>query len=147
MFSTEDFGKIQWHDNAIHGFRILEGDTCGELVFDIDFIAEWLPPLNGKYSFKVAPSSLTFHEVSDLVISINYAEASAAVQPMTIHEIQRESITYPNGYKSFRWKVDINWLPKSFFSFCSPGFSQLQRMEPITTEAQYLSPSERGVGL
>lgn len=147
MFSTEDFGKIQWHDNAIHGFRILEGDICGELIFDIDFIAEWLPPVNEKYSFKVAPSNLIFHEVSDLVISINYAEASAAVQPMAIHEIQQESITYPNGHTTFRWKINLNWPPNSFFSFCSPDFSQLQRMEPIITEAQYLSPAERGVGL
>ncbi|MBB1519902.1 hypothetical protein [Aquipseudomonas guryensis] len=147
MFSTEDFGKIQWHDNAIHAFRILEGDVCGELIFDIDFIAEWLPPTNEKYNFKVAPSNLIFHEVSDLVISINYAEASAAVQPMAIHEIQQEPITYPNGYSTFRWKINLNWPPNSFFSFCSPGFNQSQRMEPIITEAQYLSPSERGVGL
>ena len=147
MFSTEDFGKIQWHDNAIHGFRILEGEICGELVFDIDFIAEWLPPLNEKYSFKIEPSNLIFHDVSDLIISINYAAASAAVQPMIIHEIQQELITYPNGYKSFRWKINMNWPPNSFFSFCSPGFSQHQRMESIITEAQYLSPKERGVGL
>ena len=147
MFSIEDFGKIQWHDNAIHGFRILEGDICGELVFDIDFIAEWLPPLNEKYSFKVAPSNLIFHDVSDLIISINYATASAAVQPMIIHEIQQELINYPNGYKSFRWKINLNWPPNSFFSFYSPGFSQQQRMEPIITEVQYLSPKERGVGL
>ncbi len=147
MFSTDDFEKIQWHDNAIHGFRILEGDIASELVFDIDFIAEWLAPLNEKYSFKLAPSSLIFHEVSDLVISINYAIASAAVQPMIIHEIQQELIRYPNGCKSFRWKLNMNWPPNSFFSFCSPGFSQHQRMEPITTEAQYLSPKERGVGI
>lgn len=147
MFSTEDFGKIQWHDNAIHGFRILEGEICGELIFDIDFIAEWLPPINEKYSFKVAPSNLIFHEVSDLVISINYAEASAAVQLMAIHEIKQEPIIYPNGYTTFRWKINLNWPPNSFFSFCSPGFNQIQRMEPIMTEAQYLPPAERGVGL
>ena len=147
MFSTKDFGKIQWHDNAIHGFRILEGDIGGEIIFDIDFIAEWLPQPDERYSFKIAPSDLKFHDASDLVVSINYAEARAAVQPMSIHEIHRNPITYPNGYKSFNWKININWPPNSFFSFNSPGFTQQQRMEPAISGAQYLSPAERGAGL
>ena len=136
MFSTDDFERIQWHDNAIHAFRIVEGEVCGDLVLDIDFIVEWLPPVEGAYRFRVAPSNLTFHEVSDLVVSINYAAASAAVGPMTIREIRRESVIYPNGYSSFVWKVELNWPPNSFFT-------QVQRMEPIVTGAQYLSIGER----
>ena len=147
MASTDDFEKIQWHDNAIHAFRIVEGEICGDLVLDIDFIVEWLPPVEGAYRFRVAPSDLTFHEVSDLVVSINYAAASAAVGPMTIHEIHRESVTYPNGYSSFAWKVELNWPPNSFITFCSDSFTQSQRIEPITTGAQYLSPEERKVAL
>ena len=143
MLSTDDFEKIHWHDNAIHGFRILEGELCGDLVFDIDFIVEWLPPVQGAFSFRVAPSNLTFHEVSDLIISINYAAATAAVQPLAIHEIHREVVTYPNGYSSFAWKVELNWPPNSYFTFQSSGFTQHQRMEPITTGAQYLSSMER----
>lgn len=147
MHSTSDFEKIQWHDNAIHGFRILEGETSGELVLDIDFITEWLPPTKGAYGFRVAPSDLVFHEVSDLVVSINYAAASAAVQPMTIREIHREVVTYPNGYSSFAWKVELNWPSNSSITFCSTGFTQSQRMEPITSGAQYLSPAERTIAL
>ena len=147
MFSTEDFENIHWHDNAIHGFHILEGDTCGEVVFDIDYITEWLPPVNDAFSFRGAPSDLTFHEVSDLVVSVNYAAASAAVQPMTIREIHREVVNYPNGYSSFAWEIELNWPPNSFFKFCSNGFTQIQRMEPVTTGAQYLSPLERKIAL
>ena len=145
MFSIDDFDKIQWHDNAIHAFRIIEGEICGDLVLDIDFIVEWLQSIEGAYRFRVAPSDLTFHEVSDLVISINYASASAAVGPMTIREIHRESITYPNGYSSFAWKIELNWPPNSFISFCSNSFTQSQCMEPVIIGAQYLSPEERNV--
>jgi hypothetical protein len=147
MFSTKDFEKIHWHDNAIHGFRILEGNPCGELVFDIDYIVEWLPPVNGAFTFRVAPSDLMFHEVSNLVISINYEAASAAVQPMSLHEIQREIAAYPNGYSSFIWKLELNCPPDSFFRFCAKGFTQTQRMPPITTKAQWLSPAERTTAL
>lgn len=88
-----------------------------------------------------------FHEVSDLVVSINNAAASAAVQPMSIHEIHRESLTCPNGYSSFAWKIELNWLPNSFMTFCSCGFTQSQRMEPVTIGAQHLSTAERKIAL
>jgi hypothetical protein len=143
MFTKDDFEKISWHDNAIHGFHILEGEPSGELVLDIDFITEWLAPVQGAYSFQIAPSDLIFHEVSDLVISVNYAAAIAVVQPMIIRAIHREAVTYPNGYSSFTWKIELNWPPNSFFTFQASGFTQMQRMEPIHSGGQYLSPPER----
>lgn len=145
MVAADDFETVHWHDNAIHGIRIVEGeDNCGgELILDIDFIVEWLPPANNAFEFRIAPTDLTFHDVSDLVISVDYASATAAVQPMTIHEIQREVVTYPNGYCSYAWKIEINWPPKSFIAFRSRGFTQVLRMQPITSAVQYLSPSVR----
>lgn len=144
-----DFESFCWHDNAIHGIRIVEGpDGCsGELILDIDFIVEWLPPEAGEnaYQFRIAPSNLVFHEVTDLVISVNYAASTAALQPMTIHEIHREIVTYPNGYTSFAWKIEINWPRNGFISFSSKGFTQNARMQAIASGAQYLSPAERTV--
>lgn len=44
MLTADNFEQLNWHDNAIHAFRILEGDDNmgGGLMLDIDFIAEWL---------------------------------------------------------------------------------------------------------
>jgi hypothetical protein len=83
-----DFEKMSWHDNAIHGFTIREGDDgcSGELDLDIDYILEWLNTENNNFSFRLAPATLTFYEVTDLIISINYSAATAAFQPMAIHE-------------------------------------------------------------
>ena len=143
----EQFEDYCWHDNAIHGFHIVEGDDgcSGDLVLDIDFILEWLQPEgdDNAFGFKVAPANLTFHEVTDLVVSVDYAASTAAFQPMTIHEIHREVVTYPNGHSSFNWKVEINWPRNSFISFRSSGFTQVLRAEPIVSGAQYLSPSQR----
>jgi hypothetical protein len=82
VFSTKDFKEMCWHDNAIHGFYILEGDVYNELVFK-------------------------------------------------------------NGGSLTEWTMELNWPPDSFFKFQANGFIQTQRMEPITTTAQCLSPSER----
>jgi hypothetical protein len=140
-----EFEKMIWHDNAIHGFHIREsGDNCnGELDFDIDYILEWLAPENNSFSFRVAPAMLTFHDVSDLIISINYAKITAAVQPMTIHEIRREVINYANGFSSFKWMIEINWPLDSFISFEASGFTQKMYGQQVASGAQYLQPSER----
>ena len=92
-------------------------------------------------------ATLTFHGVSDLVISINYAKATACVQPMTIHEIHREVEIRPNGYSLFNWTVEINWPPQSFISFSSSGFTQVLHGQPIVSGAQYLTHLERQAAL
>lgn len=145
--TLEKFEDYSWHDNAIHGFRIVEGDDgcSGDLILDIDFILEWLAPQGDDepFSFRIAPANLTFHEVTDLVVSIDYSASTAAFQPMMIHEIHRSAVTYSNGYSSFSWKVEINWPRNSFISFVSSGFTQELRSEAIVSSAQYLSPSQR----
>jgi hypothetical protein len=141
------FEDFNWHDNTIHGFRVEEGaDGCsGQLTLDIDYILEWLPPTGGAdaYGFVVAPADLIFHEVTDLVVSIDYVSCSAALQPMMIHEIRREDLTYPNGYTSFAWTIEIGWPDNSFISFQSPRMSQVLRGEPIRSAKQCLGPSQR----
>lgn len=147
MQLRDRFEDYCWHDNAIHGLRIVEGDEAcyGDIILDIDFILEWLPPQgeDNAFRFKVAPANLTFHEVTDLVVFVDYAASTAALQPMTIHEIHREVITHPNGHSALTWKVEINWPQNSFISFHSSGFTQVLRAEPIVSGAQYLSPSQR----
>jgi hypothetical protein len=145
MLITDNFESHNWHDNAIHGIQIEQNENgCdGSLILDIDYIAEWCSEENEAYSFKVAPADLIFHEVTDLVISIDYAIASAALQPMTIHEIQRNEYVYPNGQLAFSWVIQINWPSYSFIKFTSCGFTQKLRKKPKSTGAQYLSKVER----
>lgn len=137
------FEEFNWHDNALHGIRIIEGEFDSQLVLDIDHIVEWLPPSENAFSFMVAAADLIFHGVNDIVVSVNYKECSAAVQPMIIHEITREEFLYPNGRTGFFWKIEIMWPTNSYISFNAAGFTQTNKMQPITTSAQYLSPSER----
>jgi hypothetical protein len=147
MSIPDRFEEYTWHDNAIHGLRIVEGsDGCsGELVLDIDFIIEWLTPQSEEkpFEFIIAPAYLTFHETTNLTISVDYASCTAALQPMIIHEIRRQVVTYPNGHSSFAWKIEINWPRNSFISFHSPNFTQILRTHPVVSGAQYLSPSQR----
>lgn len=145
--TTDRFEDLGWHDNAIHAFRIAEGDDgcSGQLTLDIDYIVKWISPIDegGRFSFVVSPADLVFHEVTDLVISIDYASCSASLQPMMIGEIQREVFTYPNGYSSFSWKIELNGPEDSFISFHSPRMSQVLKGEAVRSTSQWLMPSQR----
>lgn len=143
MWTAADFDELSWHDNYIHALRVVEGEHgAGELVLDLDHIVEWLPPVEGQCRFLVAPATLTFHEVTGLRIDIDYAASQAAIVPMSIGEIAREPLVYPNGYRSFRWRVLLNW-PAGELTFAGPGFTQVLRTRPIATDAQYLDAQQR----
>lgn len=145
--TTDQFDGLSWHDNAIHAFRIAEGDDgcSGQLTLDIDHILEWVAPTdrNKNFSFVVSPADLIFLQVTNLVISIDYVSSSAALQPMTISEIHREIVTHPNGYSEFAWNIELNWPAGSFISFCSPRMSQVLKGECVRSTSQSLMPSQR----
>ena len=44
VFTEADFDGLSWHDNPIYGFSIDNDINLwkSDLVFDIDFIVEWL---------------------------------------------------------------------------------------------------------
>ena len=144
-WTTEDFDRLSWHDNHIHGFALREGDqAAGELDLDIDFILEWIcDRASGSCDFCIAPAALTFHEVSDLVLSLDYVTKTAALCPASISEIERKELMDPNGYTSFTWAININW-PAGAIRFKASGFTQVLRAEPIVVSGrQYLTADER----
>ena len=136
---------MSWHDNHVHGIRIVEGENgTGELVLDLDYILEWIPPVDKHFRFRVAPATLIFHEVSptSLSIALDYAKPTAAISPFSLDEIEREKLDYPNGYATYKWHLKINW-PSGAIDFIATGFTQVLSGQPVESERQGLSPSER----
>lgn len=145
-WTESDFDSLSWHDNAVHGIRVAEGgDGCsGDFTLDLDHILEWLPPkeANKTFSFRIAPAVLTFHETTDLKISIDYAGASAALTPFSVHQIAFETITSVNGARLKKWKIEINW-PKGEITFESPRFTQRLTGKETIVDRQSLTAEER----
>ena len=145
----DDFEKMNWHDNHIHNFHIRESedDWSGVLQLDIDYILEWQNAENNGFNFLINPATLCFHGVADLVIKIDYSKAPARVGPIMIHEIERELKSFPNGYSTFNWSIELGWPTESFISFSAGGFSQALRGKPVLSGSQYLLPLERQASL
>lgn len=145
-WTTDNFDNLGWHDCHIHGFRLAEAHAdrgTAELEFDIDYILEWLRQDDARFRFRLAPATLTFHDVYALRVTLDYASPGAGMTPFAIDEIEREPVTHHPGDTRFRWRLPINW-PAGEITFESTGFTQILRGEPIEHDAQSLPADRRG---
>jgi hypothetical protein len=143
VLTEADFDSTSWHDNHIHAFRFIEGkEGAGDLAIDLDHIVEWLKSEDGGFQFKVAPSTLTFHEVMFPRITIDFRAASAAFGPIMISGIERRTVQKPH-YLATIWKIPFTFPPGEM-EFEARGFTQKTVGAPVLTKSQSLSPAERG---
>lgn len=141
-WSEAEYDAMSWHDAAVHGFRLIEGeDGCGELVLDIDYILEWIR-VGDHFKVRSQPATLTFHAVFGLRMSLDYASCSAAFVPFSIDGIERRS-EQRNGYVAHIWTIPINF-PVGQITFEAKGFDQRSRGEPRLSGIAALKPDERG---
>jgi len=134
------FDEMGWHDNRVHGLRIRRGTNgLGELELDLDYILEWLRPTDTTFAFRLAPATLTFLDVFDLRIEIDYAAPGAGITPFSISGIERD---IPMDSGSPKWKIDLNW-PSGCISFCARGYTQVLRSSPVLSQTQWLDHTER----
>ena len=80
LTSLADFERLSWHDCHVYALKITEGEHgTGELELDIDFIVEWLCHKDQVCQFRVAPATLTFHQIFGLRVELDYASVGAGI--------------------------------------------------------------------
>lgn len=119
QWTEADFDALSWHDNHVHGLELLDRG----LALHLGYILEWLPPVDGRYTFAIAPAVLRFRQVSALRIDLDFVGPQAMVTPFSLSGIGREEVRYENGQVSWRWTIGVNW-PEGSITFESPGFEQ-----------------------
>jgi hypothetical protein len=77
--------EISWHDNLVYGLLfnvgdVAKGDWRSELVLDIDHIVEWICGTDSYAWFRVAPATLTFHDVTDLRVNFNFGGSGPLIE-------------------------------------------------------------------
>ena len=144
IWTQDDFDDMGWHDANIYGMIIERGKEPwqGNLIFDIDYIFEWIHPVPPQkyFSFWVAPCTLIFKEVYELRIDIDQ-------QGNTLDLFDFDDITMlskkelDNGSTIYEWLLELHI---GDIQFKSLGFDQIIRKAPIYTNSQVLSLEERG---
>ena len=142
VWTDAQFSEMSWHDNHVHGLRLVEtGDGGGDLILDIDHIVEWINGAGSAFEFRILPATLTFHDVTDLRITLDYATPSAGFTPFMIHGIERREEQRTHHLAKL-WRIPISW-PNGELSFESRGFTQRAEGEPVLSSGQCLDPEQR----
>lgn len=151
---TEDYEPHAWHDDTLYGLRLEIGDPerdvwRSDLALDLDHIVEWICGTEGGAQFRVAPATLTFHNVTDLQIAVDCGDTGGqvALYPLSIDAITRERIVeqkicFDRPY--YRWRIALNWPRGGEIRFGATKFTLDLRAEPVLQDQQQLSPLDRG---
>jgi len=135
-WTEDDFENMSWHDNHVHGFTIRSGEYgAGEIEFNIDYISEWIPCEEKSFRFLIAPALLTFRDVTNLKLNLDYKTPTAALTPFSIHQIHYDK-------NSKEWRIEINW-PNGDITFDSSGYNQEVIGDFIESDGQFLDQEIR----
>jgi hypothetical protein len=154
-WSDADYEVMGWHDAGIHAIAF-DGREPWErrLLLDIDYIFEWIkgeePP--HSFSFKVAPATLVFTEVSELsgehfrfnddmpdIQDITRLDPPPAARPQDWSSYGQPP-PRPRKAGHYLWKIDAD-IPMSFMA---SGYNQYIRKAPQHIARQRLTLEERG---
>ena len=147
---TGSYEPHAWHDDTLYGLRLEIGDPerddwRSNLVLDLDHIVEWICGSEGGAQFRVAPATLTFHDVTDLQIAVDCGDTGGqvALYTLSIDAITRERIVeqkicFDRPY--YRWRIALNWPRGGEIRFGASEFTLGLRAEPVLQDQQQLSP-------
>ena len=142
IWTENDFEKMGWHDATIYGFVIEKnhGTFTADLVFDIDYIFDWIHPVEPEiyFSFWIAPCTIVFKEAFDLKIDIEIGFAEFEFEVADLHLVNKSKDSEREVYE---WNLE---LQQGNFFFKSYGFDQIVRKKPIYAKEQILKIEERG---
>lgn len=132
IWTDVDFEEMGWHDSYI--YNISFPDENQKLILDIDYIFKWvLDERSNLYNFWVSPSKLTFLDVLDLRIDLDFQNTVG----LDIQDINRSNPRlYPNG-KDIKWDYLI-LTDNGSISFESSGYIQNIIKQPMLSTSQIL---------
>ncbi len=151
--SQDDFERASWHDNLVYGINFDVGDPDrnewhSNLVLDIDHIVEWVCGADGGVAFRLAPATLTFHDVTDFRIAVDFGDSGhrTAMNELSIAQIARsraaeQKICLDRPY--YRWRIELNLPKNGEISFGASGFSQVLRAAPVLVDQPRLPGRDR----
>ncbi len=148
-----EFDDLSWHDNIVYAMRFdvgdaSQGDWRHDLVFDVDYIVEWVRRGERGARFRVAPATLTFHDVTDLRVGIDFGDSDCrmAINDLSIASISRTPVDDKQRFPDqdyYRWRIELNLPQGGEIAFGARGFTQTLRAAPVPCDEPRLPPGNR----
>jgi hypothetical protein len=140
IWTEKDFSKMKWHDCNIYAVAFQKNDY--KLMFDIDYIFEWINPMSQDkyYKFWVSPATLVFENVYDLEIDI---DCNLSIE---IDTICREQPKQPKNSSYIKKDLEWKWAILTQcgeINFQSVGYKMYVRRQPLLQQSQEIGFVER----
>ncbi|MCL1919072.1 MAG: hypothetical protein FWG14_12335 [Peptococcaceae bacterium] len=140
VWTQDDYEQMGWHDCVVHGIGFASGNEQYpyDLLFDIDYIFNWVHPVPPEkhFSFWISPCTLIFKDIYSLHMQIE----SDALDFLEIDVIKMVNKTEQNGVWVYEWEI---WLQEGCISFKSSGFRQIIRFKPVFSKTLSLTIEDR----
>ena len=141
LWTDADFDQMGWHDSRVHAisFDPDSPEVPGSVALDLDYIFEWVHPLDrgGPFSFWVAPATLVFPGASDLTLTATLD----GYMTLEIDAITRRLAEGRRGGPGgFRWSIQGSFE----LEVTASRYQQYVRAAPRHAERQSLTLEERG---
>jgi hypothetical protein len=137
---TESEAQPQtFHDCHVHGIHWRRERFTFSM--HLQYILEWLPPSDGSsaYRFSIAEAQVTFQDVDDLKVSMDWSGAALDSQIASLRA--QEARTTPNGRIQRYFSIEFA-DPEAIISLWSTGYEVRLLQEPVTSEVSSIPPSD-----
>lgn len=143
IWTQDDYEQMGWHDCRIYGmlFSPVDETWASDLIFDIDYIFEWVHPVPPEklFTFWISPCTLIFKNTFALKIDIDNRGSTTNLLEIA-DLILTDKVEQEKGVWIYEWEIE---LQEGFITFKSTGFDQIVRHKPIFSKGQVLTLEER----
>jgi hypothetical protein len=141
VWTDADFDVMGWHDCTVHAVAMTEDGDGSEFVpaefaLDIDYIVQWVKPVEVYYRFWIVPATLVFHDVWGVK-----GELDAQRALLELDGIERAATLSPDGSAFTTWTLNGHDFG---LELVARGYTQWLRCAPILTDRQRLPSAARG---
>jgi hypothetical protein len=149
------FDQVSLHEVRVYAFLLQRQKFEINLVLDIDYLAEWSLLPDNRFDFIVVPATLTFMDVVDLQIHLDWGASLRREEPygvisnfsgqVIIYDFRRFAYTDPvyieRGY--LRYELDFSEPSDGRISLGAKDFTIVGRQELVRSEHLTLDPDRR----
>jgi len=140
VWSDADFEEMGWHDATVHGLYVQEtDDVLPRLLFDLDYIVQWVHPARGEKHFRfwISPATLVFEGVWDLEGDFGFKGEVPDLEIDALHRLEPD-----DEHRDLPlWHVQGHAFD---LRFRASGYRQYLRRAPRLVSRTSLLPRERG---
>jgi len=149
------FDQVDLHDVDVYGFFLQKRGHETSFILDIDYLAEWTLLENNRFEFLVVPATLTFLNVVDLQIHLDWGTSMRKEEPygvidnfsgeVMIYDFRRFAYTDPIYTEQCYMRYELNFSDPldGWISLGARGFTIVGRQEGVRSGRSTFDPAQR----